>query len=330
MKYIKNNYKFILVLIFVVMIFSLRFPYYIDAPGGISDMQDKIKMKHYESEGSFNIAYVKEYRATIPTLLISLFNKNWDVIKQKEVLLENESIKDYDKRDKLFMDESISNAIYVAYIKANKDIEILNSDSVVLYVDKEANTNLKTGDIILEIEGIKINSKNDIAELIKDYDVGNSLNIKVKNNNKEYGRYAKIIDLKKEKKLGILLVTLNEYKTKPNIEVTIDENESGSSGGLIAALTIYNNLIEEDITNGLTIVGTGTIDIDGNVGSIGGVSYKLKSAEAKGADIFLVPNGENYEEAVKIKREKDYKIKIVGVNNFDEALEYLEKMQTNR
>ena len=127
MKYIKQNYKFIVVLISVVLLLSIRFPYYIEAPGGISDMNNKIEIGGYESIGSFNVAYVKEYRATIPTLLISLFNKNWDVIKEKEVLLENESVEDYDKRDKLFMKESISNAIYVAYTKANKDIQILLS-----------------------------------------------------------------------------------------------------------------------------------------------------------------------------------------------------------
>ena len=37
-----------------------------------------------------------------------------------------------------------------------------------------------------------------------------------------------------------------------------------------------NSLVEEDITHGLKIVGTGTIDYDGNVGSIGGVEYNIK------------------------------------------------------
>ena len=156
MKYIKQNYKFMLILISILLLFSIRFPYYIDAPGGISDMNKKIEMDRYESEGSFNVAYVKAYRATIPTLIISLFNKNWDVIKEKEVMLENETLEDYNTRDKLFMDESISNAIYVAYTKANKDMEILNSLSTVLYVDKAAKTNLEVEDIILKIEGNNI------------------------------------------------------------------------------------------------------------------------------------------------------------------------------
>lgn len=326
MKYIKQNYKFIVVLISIVLLMSIRFPYYIDAPGGISDMNNKIEIDGYESKGSFNVAYVKEYRATIPTLIISLFNKHWDIIKEKEVLLENESTEDYNTRDKLFMDEAISNAIYVAYTYANKNIEILNNNSTVIYIDKLSNTNLKVGDSILEIENIKINNKEDIATIIEDYNIGVKLNIKVKNNNKEYNRYAKVIELEGEKKLGLLLVTLNEYDLDPNIKINLDDNESGSSAGLIAALTIYNNLVKEDITKGLKIVGTGTIDMNGNVGTIGGVSYKLKSAEAENADLFLVPLGENYEEAVKIKKEKKYKIEIVGIKTFEEALNYLQSI----
>ena len=45
------------------------------------------------------------------------------------------------------------------------------------------------------------------------------------------------------------------------------------------ALEIYNELIEEDLTKGYTIAGTGTLDINGDVGSISGIKYKLKSAE---------------------------------------------------
>lgn len=326
MKYIKKNNKFLLIIIAILVLFSLRFPYYIDAPGGISNMQDKIEINGYKSSGTFNITYVREYRATIPTLLIALFDKDWDIMKQKDILLENESTNDYITRDKLFMEESISNAIFVAYTKANKKINILNSDSVVLYVEKSANTNLKVGDIILQVEENNISKKEEISNIIEQYNIGDKLNIKVENNGKEYDRYAEIIKLENSKKIGILLVTINKYETKPNIKVNIEENESGSSGGLISALTIYNSLVEDDITKGLTIVGTGTIDINGNVGEIGGISYKLKSAEVSGADLFIVPNGKNYNDAIKLKKKKNYKIKIVGVSTFDETLKYLEEM----
>ena len=73
MKYIKNNYKFIISMVLILILFTIKFPYYIDAPGGISDVSEKIKIDGYESSGSFNLAYVREYRASIPTLIISLF-----------------------------------------------------------------------------------------------------------------------------------------------------------------------------------------------------------------------------------------------------------------
>ena len=79
MNYIKKNYKFIICMILILVVFTIKFPYYIDAPGGISDVSKKIELDGYESEGSFNLAYVKEYRASIPTLLISFFNKDWKV-----------------------------------------------------------------------------------------------------------------------------------------------------------------------------------------------------------------------------------------------------------
>ena len=91
------------------------------------------------------------------------------------------------------------------------------------------------------------------------------------------------------------------------------------------ALTTYSYLTGDDLTKGRTVVGTGTIDKDGNVGSIGGVKYKLIGAVKKKADIFLVPNGENYEEAIKVKQEKNYDIKIVGISNIKEAINELKK-----
>ena len=113
-----------------------------------------------------------------------------------------------------------------------------------------------------------------------------------------------------------------EYKTEIPIDVKTKASESGSSGGLMLTLAIYNKLTEEDLTKGQKIVGTGTIDILGNVGEIDGVKYKLLGAEREKAQIFLCPV-ENYDEALKVKRENKLKIKVKAVKTFDEALTYL-------
>ena len=324
-QYLKQNYKFILSIILILVVFSIKFPYYIDAPGGITDMKERVEINGYESKGSFNLAYVKEYRATIPTLIFSLFNKDWKVIKQEQVMLDTEDFEAYEIRDKVLMKESISNAIYVAFNKANKYIKELSNKITIIYISESSKTDLKVGDEIVSINNNYVYSKNDVTNIINNLSVGTKIDIKVKNNNKEYNRYAYIKEEDNNKIIGILISNLKEYETNPKVNIIVDKNESGSSGGLITALTIYNSLIEEDITNGLKIVGTGTIDLDGNVGSIGGVEYKLKSAVKKKADLFIVPLDENYDQAIKIKKENNYDIEIIGVSTFDEVIEYLKQ-----
>lgn len=325
-KNIKQNYYYFIFIIVIFILFFIKFPYYIDAPGGIINVNDRIKTNvEYEEGGSFNLAYVSEYDANLFTLFIACINKDWEIIKEEDVLLDNETAKDYNTRDKLLMEESISNAINVAYNKSNSKIDILDKKVKVAYIFEESITNLKVGDQIIEVNNKKINSKEEIKHILSEYKIGDEINLKVKNNNKEYYRKAKLIEYEGEIIIGVMIVQVNDYDLEPNIEVKTNKRESGPSGGLMLALSIYNKLIDKDITNNLTIVGTGTIDMDGNVGDIGGVEYKLKAAVKEDADLFIVPSGENYDEAIKVKKENNYKIKIIGVSTFDEMLDYLEK-----
>ena len=83
--------------------------------------------------------------------------------------------------------------------------------------------------------------------------------------------------------------------------------------------------MEEDITKGKKIIGTGTISIDGTVGEIGGIRYKLIGAVHQKADVFLVPE-ENYEEAVQVKNEKGYDIRLISVSTLEEAVNELKNL----
>ena len=89
------------------------------------------------------------------------------------------------------------------------------------------------------------------------------------------------------------------------------------------SLEIYSQLIKKDLTKGRKIVGTGTINKDGTCGEIDGVKYKLKGAVKNSADIFIVPTGKNYEEAVKGKKKHNYKIKIIEAKTFSQVVKEL-------
>ena len=65
-------------------------------------------------------------------------------------------------------------------------------------------------------------------------------------------------------------------------------------------------------------------DIDGKVGEIDGIKYKIIGAHNNNVDIVFVPE-KNYKEAVKIKKKNKYKMKIIKVKNFTDAVNYLKK-----
>jgi len=95
----------------------------------------------------------------------------------------------------------------------------------------------------------------------------------------------------------------------------------GPSAGLMFTLTVYNLVTPKDLTGGRKIAGTGTIDMDGTVGPIGGVEQKVAAAEAAGAEYFLSPV-ENYENARAVARH----IQVVKIATVEQAVEFLHSL----
>ncbi len=318
--------KELIFLILFAIIINIRFPYYIEAPGGILSLNERIVVDDSSKlNGSLNLVYVLEIDATIPTLLISAINSNWNVVKKEDVVPTNETIDDVNKRGYIMLKESMNQAVIYAYQKANEKIVLKESKLYITYVSEDAKTDLKVGDQIIEINGEKVTSTNDV-ELIKEkLNLDEEVDVTIKVDDSEIKKHFKLYELDGIKKIGILISPLSEYETERKVEFKYSDSESGSSGGFMNALYIYLSLINDDLIKGKKIVGTGTIDLDGNVGTIGGIEYKLKTAVKEKADLFFVPSGENCVDAGQLKKERDYDIRIICVNNFDDALSYLKE-----
>lgn len=325
-KFIREYYISIIIIVISTIVFLIPFPYYINAPGGLIDMSNRIKMDDaYVSKGSINMAYVTELKATIPTLIVAYFKKTWDIVKIEDIKYDNQTIEEMNFRNRMLLKEAGNNAIIVAYNKLGKTAKIINQDLVITYIDEQADTDLSIGDVILEVEGFKVNTYDQLTSIVQKYEEGDTINVKVKNNNKITDKTATLYFAYDKVVIGIVLTPDITLETNPDIELVFEKSESGPSGGLMTAIAIYDSLTKKDLTRGKTIVGTGTLDINGNVGNIGGVEYKLIGAVKEKADIFLVPSGSNYEDALKLKKKNDYNITIVSIKTFDQAIDYLEK-----
>lgn len=322
--FIINNYKFIIVWIIIIFLFFYELPYVIYTPGGIVNLEDRIIVDGEEdsTNGSLNMSYVSLVKGTIPMLLLSFVIPNWDILPSEEITGDNESVDELLELEKLYMKSSIDNATILAFNKAGKKLNITREVNNIVYIADEAKTDLKIYDELLSVDGNKISTIDKLKEYINTLSEGDTVNILVNRNGMEKECHATIYNTSDGLKVGISFLTTYEYETTPEIEITTKASESGSSGGLMLSLAIYNSIIDEDITKGRTIVGTGTIDILGNVGEIDGVKYKLLGASKNNAEIFLCPI-ENYKEATDVKEQYKLDIEIHGVATFDEAVEYL-------
>jgi len=118
--------------------------------------------------------------------------------------------------------------------------------------------------------------------------------------------------------IGITVSThLLAYQLPAEVQVKV-RDLGGPSAGLVFALGIYESLTRQDLTRGHRIAGTGALAATGQVGPVGGVTYKVRAAEKAGAGYFLVPRG-NLEEARRAAR----RTTVVPVESFAEALDFL-------
>ena len=323
--YIKEEYKFLLLLVAIFLFFYIELPYKVYTPGGVVDLKSRVKVENgYSSSGVLGMSYVSLVRGSIPCVLLSKIIPDWDLVSEEELKYDNETLKERMEADKIATQESIDRAIIASYTLAGKEVNIDSENIFVTYIDERANTDLKVLDQVLEIDSQTFKNTKELKSLIEKHQIGDEVDILVKKDGKEEHKKATVFDLDGPK-IGIAMTITYNYDETPKATIEMKQSESGPSGGLMMALALYNSLVEEDITKGKTIVGTGTIDTEGNVGSIGGVKYKLMGAVSGKADIFLVPKG-NYEEALEVKQEKNYEITILEVSTLKEAIEKLKNV----
>ncbi|MCM3662276.1 signal protein PDZ [Georgenia satyanarayanai] len=117
----------------------------------------------------------------------------------------------------------------------------------------------------------------------------------------------------------------------PEVELPVDvgfaiENIGGPSAGLMLTLGIVDMLTPGSLTGGAVVAGTGTVDLAGDVGPIGGIAQKLAGAERDGAEWFLAPV-ENCDEVTGAVPDG---LEVVAVDTVSDAVAALEAVTEGR
>lgn len=326
-EFIKTEYKFILFLIVFVVICTWPVNYYIVIGGGISDISDRVVVENGDSsDGSFNLSYVSELKGTTLSYLLSYVMPHWKRVSMDDYkYTTDEDYQDIEFRSELDLLSSNSNAIYYAYQLADKPCEVVKTDVYVIVKFPEYDNPLEVGDKLLKVNGVLCANLVEFQEAIQKVE-GNSVRVTVLRDGKEMELTSKLYEEENRKVLGVGLQSVTTYDVDPEVKFQFEKNESGPSAGLITTLSIYDQLTKGDLTKGKLIAGTGTIEADGSIGQIGEVEYKLLGAVDGGAQVFLVPAGENYQDCKKMKKEENLDIKLISVKNIDDAIKKLKDL----
>ena len=297
-----KNKKLLIVFLFIFIIISslslIQTEYYFMSPGPPYQWDiDYGEIENYEFDGSLYQLTVRRDEANVLIYFWSLINDSYDLYPREVILPDGVTPKELSEISIQNMRTSENVAIAVALKNVGYEISSKGDGVAVVGIldDSPVKDKLKKGDLLNSINNKNISSATEFISTLRTYSIGETVSIgllrEVDGNKKALTIETTLIEhveYEEEPMVGFLATTVNERFDFP-FEIDIKTgNVGGPSAGLMMALNVYNNLIPEDLTNSMIVAGTGTIEIDGSVGPVGGIKQKVIAAKRAGAELSLI------------------------------------------
>ena len=264
--------------------------YYIMKPGGAYEIGQFVAVADgdIDDEGTMNLMTIAMMQASPLTYALSYVLPNRELLKTEEVRYEDEDDEAYNIRQMKLMTDSQFNAKYVAFGLAGKEVDVTSNGIFVLNVLRESAADgiLQPGDEIIQIAGQTIETTEDVQAVLRNREQGEQMVLSISRGSKVLEETVTLKKLPGEERVGVGITYAGNQTIETTPAVTMKaEDIGGPSAGLMFTLEIYNQLVEEDITKGYNVAGTGEMLMDGTVGRIGGADYKVVAADRDNMDI---------------------------------------------
>lgn len=316
-------------IIAVVAASFIRVPYYTLAPGSMRVTEPHVSVDgaeiHRDDAGDIGYMTVTFAHASVLGLVWGSLHPDIEVLGEREAL----GGRDRDENREINVQmmagaKEVSTA--VALEAVGYDVDIVGTGAHVVQVepDSPADGILADGDTIVAVNDTTVELADDLVEMVSQQDPGAELTLTIEHGEEDATR-TEVVELGPREDdpdsgfLGVLTVTRDGAFDFP-VDVTIDSGDViGPSAGLAFSLTLIDLLTPGSLTGEERLAVTGTIDVEGNVGRVGGVEQKTVAASSAGATIFFVPE----EEAEVATDRAGSDLQVVGVATLDDALEAL-------
>ena len=303
--------------------------HYITAPGAAVDTARMVSVDGGQARpGRLHMLIVTSQPANLFWYLYARLDPRAELETPEQFLGEVEDYEKYVELTRRMMAESQLTAKAVALHEAgygrgarSEGVEITD-----LTTGSPSTGVLMPGDIILELQGRAVTKVADLRDVLARVPAGRVVTAKVRRGKQELNLVVPTSEHSDPQRKGTaaLGIFIKDYLVfDVPIPVQIRSGLiTGPSAGLMFTLQIIDQLTPGGLTGDMVIAGTGTIEHDGSVGSIGGVRQKVFAAEVAGASVIFVPR-ENYPAAAAAAT----RIQVVPVDNVRDALNWLNQQK---
>jgi len=277
-----------------------------------------INGKHASAPGSIYFVDVREREARLIERLIP-----WSRADGSSLVPAPPISTSLDRRlGQVEMSDSQKIAPYVALKLLGYQVKERTVGVTVLQVERPvpAAKVLQPNDVILAVDGQTVRTIAELHAALGQKKPGDKLTLRYRRGKAIHEATVTTIASSTDSKQAILgIFASDNLQVRLPIDITIDaQGIGGPSAGLAFALDILQEL-GRNVAHGHKIAATGELTLRGQVLPIGGVKQKTLGARRAHVDAFLVPAGENAQEA---RRYADG-LRIIPVENVQQALRAL-------
>ncbi len=300
----------------------------LEAPGFTASVEPMVRLPaeyRHESAGSLILVTVIPQAPIIAgEWVYAHFDRSIKLTPPEQIVPEDKTAQSVSEENYRMLIDSETTAIIAGLRLAGFPAEVENAGARIVSVlpESPANAILKPGDIVTGINGHTVITPEDLILQVQQFKQQTVLRMQIQRAGEELLVYVPTMEPQEAGGPVKIGIAIEQYSTGYNlpfpVKIAVEKVSGGPSAGLMFTLAVYNLLTENDLTAGRKIAGTGTIDLNGNVGPIGGVPQKVAAAERAGAEYFLVPE-DNYADALAAARH----IKVIMVTTAREAIDFL-------
>jgi PDZ domain-containing protein len=283
--------------------------------------------EHPHSGQFFLLTVIDQAPITAGEWVLGKVDPAMEIIPPESVTPKNTTPQQQARQDFQMLDTSETSAIAVGLRLAGYSTTLVGKGVQVDVILPESHANgiLQVDDVITAVNGKTVQTANDLINIVSGLKSTAPIQLEVTRGQENLQVSVPLLPPASPTagpKIGIEIQTAGfDYQPPFPVSIATNKISGGPSAGLMFTLTVYNSLVEEDLTGGRKIAGTGTINLDGTVGPIGGIKQKVFAAEAVGAEYLLCPV-DNYKDAVSVAR----KIKVIQVATVQQAVDFLRSL----